>query len=72
MFYTAGYKASSTFFKVDKIFWFIIANAENMTSHKYAMQKGKNMYRVISEIVENYWEQTSKAKFIELFFFFFN
>lgn len=32
-------------------FSFIIANAENTTLHKYAVQKDKNMYRVTSEFL---------------------
>ena len=53
IFDTAGRRDSSTFCRVDRLFDFINANAENAASHKYVVQNGRSMFRAISESVGN-------------------
>lgn len=45
--------ASSTLFRVDQYFDFIIVSTENATSHKYIVQNGRSIFRTTSEIVGN-------------------
>lgn len=50
MFDSAGYRASSVFFRVYLHFDFIVFNAEDAALYKYVVQNGRSMVKAISEI----------------------
>ena len=53
IFDTVGHCKSSTFFRVDWYFDFVIIGAEIHTSHKYVLQNGSGIFTVILEALGN-------------------
>lgn len=50
---TLGHRVSTTFLRVDRYFDFINVSGENAFVHKYRVQDGTSIFRVISGMVEN-------------------